>query len=130
MSETLRAATGRAGKGGELRRLAVRGSAWILGGQVAGQGLRLVSSLLLTRLLSPDLFGLIALAQLVNRGVAMFSDVGLRGNVVHHERGDDPRRLGLRTRARGWSTRRKSSSSSWSPTTNMSGSRIRGPTSC
>ena len=31
--------------------------------------------------------------RVVSQGVSMFSDVGLRGSVVHHERGDDARFL-------------------------------------
>ena len=91
MAESVeRARTGaRAGEASDTRRLAIRGSGWLLGGQVLNQGLRLVSNLILTRLLAPELFGLIALAQVVNRGVSMFADVGLRGNVVQHPRGDE-----------------------------------------
>jgi O-antigen/teichoic acid export membrane protein len=47
----------------------------------------------LTRLLAPEFFGLMVLVRLVSQGVIMFSDVGLRGSVVHHERGDDARFL-------------------------------------
>lgn len=71
-------------------RLALRKSGWVLGGQGASQALRLASNLILTRLLAPELFGLMALINAVSRGVTMFSDVGLRGNVVHHPRGDEP----------------------------------------
>lgn len=74
----------------EGRRFVLRGSAWVLAGQGASQALRLGSNLVLTRLLAPELFGLMALVNAVNRGVVMFADVGLRGNVVHHPRGDDP----------------------------------------
>lgn len=72
------------------RRLALRGSAWVLGAQAVSQLLRLASNLLLTRLLAPELFGLMALVNVVNRGANMFADVGLRGNVVHHREGDEP----------------------------------------
>lgn len=75
---------------GGMRRLALRGSVWVLGAQAASQALRLGSNVVLTRLLAPELFGLMALVNVVNRGVTMFSDVGLRGNVVHHRRGDEP----------------------------------------
>ena len=57
------------------------------GGQNA---LRLASNLLLTRLLFPEAFGLMALVQLVIAGVGMFSDFGLRGAIVSDPRGNDP----------------------------------------
>ena len=72
-----------------LGRLALRGSAWTLGGNAAGQVLRLGGNLVLTRLLFPEAFGLMALVQIAMNGVRMFSDVGLRGSVVQHPRGDD-----------------------------------------
>ncbi|SIO59870.1 Membrane protein involved in the export of O-antigen and teichoic acid [Rhodovulum sp. ES.010] len=52
--------------------------------------LRLVSSLILTRILFPDAFGLMALIAVVTGGVAMFSDIGIRASIIRHERGDDP----------------------------------------
>lgn len=52
--------------------------------------LRLVSNLILTRLLFPEAFGLMALVQVVTGGIEMFSDLGIRASLVRHERGDDP----------------------------------------
>ncbi len=52
--------------------------------------LRLASNLVLTRLLFPEAFGLMALVQVVLAGVAMFSDFGIRGSIVQNARGDDP----------------------------------------
>ncbi len=72
------------------RRLAIRGSGWIMAGHGAGQALRLGINLILTRLLIPDFFGLMALVQIFSQGVMLLSDIGLRGNIVYHERGDDP----------------------------------------
>lgn len=78
---------------GSLRQRAIRGSLWTLGGYGGGQAIRLVGNLLLTRLLFPDAFGLMALIQIVQQGVQLFSDVGFRGSIIHHKRGDDPRFL-------------------------------------
>lgn len=52
--------------------------------------LRLASNLILTRLLFPEAFGLMALVQVVLAGTAMFSDFGIRGSIVQNPRGDDP----------------------------------------
>jgi O-antigen/teichoic acid export membrane protein len=72
-----------------LIRRAARGGIWVVAGHGAGQGLRLVSNLILTRLLFPEAFGLMALVRVVVQGVTLFSDVGLRGSVVQHSRGEE-----------------------------------------
>lgn len=76
-----------------LKKRLVGGSVWTLAGYGSNQVLRLASNLVLTRLLVPEAFGLMALVQIVISGVAMFSDVGLRGSVIHDKRGEDPRYL-------------------------------------
>ena len=53
-------------------------------------GLRLVSNLILTRLLFPEAFGLMALVQVFIAGLNMFSDAGIRTAIIRHTRGDDP----------------------------------------
>lgn len=60
------------------------------GGQNA---LRLGSNLILTRILFPEAFGLMALVQVVLTGLAMFSDLGIRASVIQDERGTDPKFL-------------------------------------
>jgi O-antigen/teichoic acid export membrane protein len=57
------------------------------GGQ---QGLRLVGNLILTRLLFPKAFGLMALVTSFLIGLEMLSDVGTAPSIVHSKRGDDP----------------------------------------
>jgi O-antigen/teichoic acid export membrane protein len=73
-----------------LIRRAVRGGSWVIAGHVLGQGLRLASNLVLTRLLFPEAFGLMTLVHVVSQGVTLFSDVGLRASVVQHPRGEEP----------------------------------------
>lgn len=79
--------------GASLQRRALAGSAWTLGGFGAAQLIRLAGNLILTRLLVPEAFGLMALVMIVVQGVEMFSDVGVRGSIVHHTRGAEPRFL-------------------------------------
>lgn len=50
--------------------------------------IRLVSNLILTRLLFPEAFGLMALVQVVLSGVILFSDFGFRDSIVQDERGE------------------------------------------
>jgi O-antigen/teichoic acid export membrane protein len=73
-----------------LRRLAIRGTLWTIGGFGASQFVRLAGNLVLTRLLAPDLFGLMNLAQTALAGLSMFSDIGTSANLVRSPRGEDP----------------------------------------
>ena len=63
---------------------------WTLGGEGATQFLRLISSLILTRLLFPEVFGVMAVVQVFIQGLNMFSDLGIRPIIIRHERGEDP----------------------------------------
>ncbi len=56
----------------------------------AGLALRLASNLILTRLLFPEAFGLMAMAQIVLYGLNMLSDVGIWQGVVTSPRGEEP----------------------------------------
>ena len=56
---------------------ALRGGALTAGSYAFTQALRLASNLILTRLLFPEAFGLMALVSVVLVGLAMFSDVGI-----------------------------------------------------
>lgn len=67
----------------------VRGSVWTLVGYGAGQAIRLGSSLVLTRLLFPQAFGLMLLVNTVMRGLDMLSDLGIGPCVVQHRRGEE-----------------------------------------
>jgi len=73
-----------------LRTRALHGSvltAINYGGQMA---LRFGGNLILTRLLFPKAFGLMALVQSFMIGLEMLSDVGITPSIVHSKRGDEP----------------------------------------
>ncbi len=72
-----------------LKRLAIRGVAWSVAGYGASQLLRLASSLILTRLLFPQAFGLMALVNVFIRGLKMFSDIGVGPSIVRSRREDE-----------------------------------------
>ncbi|MFP4449928.1 MAG: oligosaccharide flippase family protein [Rhodosalinus sp.] len=76
--------------GESLRARALRSSAFTAMAFVAGQALRLASNLILTRLLFPEAFGILAIVMAVLQGLAMFSDVGITPSILHSRRGDDP----------------------------------------
>jgi O-antigen/teichoic acid export membrane protein len=76
-----------------LRDRALRGVLWTTGGFGAGQLIRLGSNLVITRLLFPEAFGLMAIVNAFLAGLAMFSDLGLAPSIVQSSRGDDPKFL-------------------------------------
>lgn len=76
-----------------LRRRLLHGAAWSMLAYGGAQLLRFASSLVLTRLLAPEYFGLMALVNVMLIGVNMFSDVGIGPNVVQSQRGGDRRFL-------------------------------------
>lgn len=80
--------------GDGLRARALRGAAFTFFGFGAQQALRLASNLILTRLLFPEAFGLMALVMVVLTGLQMFSDTGINTAIVQNKRGDDPAFLG------------------------------------
>ncbi len=63
---------------------------WVLAGTGGTQVIRLFSNLLLTRLLFPEVFGLMALVYAVLVFLGQVSDIGLREGVVNSKRIDDP----------------------------------------
>ena len=68
----------------------VRSASWIMVGYGMSQALRLASNLILTRLLFPEAFGLMALVTMVTIGLSLFSDLGIRPAISQSKRGDDP----------------------------------------
>lgn len=52
--------------------------------------LRLASNLILTRLLFPEAFGMMALVGVITAGALMFSDLGFGGAVIQDRRGEEP----------------------------------------
>jgi O-antigen/teichoic acid export membrane protein len=75
--------------GDSFRKRGRRGSIWVTLGFAAQNALRLLSNLVLTRLLSPEIFGIMALARVVLAGVNLLSDVGTKASVVRSERGEE-----------------------------------------
>jgi O-antigen/teichoic acid export membrane protein len=52
--------------------------------------LRLGSSVILSRLFAPELFGIMALVTTVMVGLYLFSHIGLQDSIIQHPRGDEP----------------------------------------
>jgi O-antigen/teichoic acid export membrane protein len=78
---------------GSIRNRVFSGAVWSVLGFGSSQFIRLASNLILTRLLFPEIFGLMALVQVILQGLKMMSDVGISTSVIRDERGDDPKYL-------------------------------------
>ena len=61
---------------------------WVAGGMVIKQGMRLVSNLVMTRILPPEAFGIMAIVNMSLQALNMFSDIGLRPSIIKSDRSD------------------------------------------
>jgi O-antigen/teichoic acid export membrane protein len=68
----------------------VRGISWTVLAYALGQLFRFASNLVLTRLLAPELFGIIAIVNSVRLGVDLLTDVGIGQNMVYNKASDRP----------------------------------------
>lgn len=73
-----------------LKNPAVRGTLWTLLEYGALNILRFGSNLVLTQLLVPEFFGLMALANTLRMGLELLSDLGIDQSIIQNKRGDDP----------------------------------------
>ena len=73
-----------------LTRRVFSASAWSMTAYATTLVIRFGSNLVLTRFLMPDAYGLMAVAMVVLSALAMFSDIGLKPNVIQNKNGHDP----------------------------------------
>lgn len=73
-----------------LKQRVINASSWSVLGYGANQAIRFVTNLIMTRLLVPDMFGVMAIATVILVGLAMFSDLGLKQSIVQSKRGGEP----------------------------------------
>lgn len=76
-----------------LRARAFSASVMSVVGQGTGQVLRVVGNMLLTRLLVPEAFGVMAIVVMVMQAIELMSNVGVGAAIVRHPKGDDQRFL-------------------------------------
>jgi O-antigen/teichoic acid export membrane protein len=62
---------------------------WIGIGFSAQQIIRLSSNLIITRILTPDLFGVMAIIHTIITAMGMLTDVGVRGKLINHENSEE-----------------------------------------
>jgi len=72
------------------RRFRVTGSSALALSTIGTNVLRIVSTVCLTRLLSPDVYGITGIIMSVFYMITMVSDIGLQAYIVRHQRSDDP----------------------------------------
>lgn len=77
-------------KGTTLKSRVLKGGIVALSGFGAVQAIRLVSNLIMTRLLAPDAFGLIGITFALQTWIAMMSDIGLNASIMRSKEGDQP----------------------------------------
>jgi len=77
-------------KAESLRARTIRGTLWTTGGYGISLALRLGINLVLTRLLWPQLFGVMSLVNIFIQGLQGFSDVGIGPAIIQNKRGDEP----------------------------------------
>lgn len=73
-----------------LRGRAMSAGAWSLAALIASQAMRLGGNLIMARLLVPEMFGIMMIATTLSVVLALFSDIGLRQNIIQSKRGQDP----------------------------------------
>jgi O-antigen/teichoic acid export membrane protein len=72
-----------------LKQRGLRAGGWTFLGYGLSQAIRLGSTLVMTRLLAPEIFGVMAIATMVTVILALLSDIGLHQNIVQSRRGDE-----------------------------------------
>jgi O-antigen/teichoic acid export membrane protein len=73
-----------------LRSRAIFGSMWMMTGYGSAQALRLAATIVLTRLIAPEVTGLMAMVTVFFIGLEMFSDVGITPSIIQNKRGSEP----------------------------------------
>jgi O-antigen/teichoic acid export membrane protein len=72
-----------------FKKLTIKASAWTISEFAFTQIVRFGSNLFLTRLLLPEMFGLMQLVIIFTFGLNLLSDLGVGANIIRHPKGDD-----------------------------------------
>jgi O-antigen/teichoic acid export membrane protein len=74
----------------KLEKQALKGTVYIIGFYGVSTVLRMASSVIFSRLFSPEFFGVMTLLTTVLVGLNLFSHIGLQDSVIQSPRGDEP----------------------------------------
>jgi O-antigen/teichoic acid export membrane protein len=66
------------------------GTVWTIGAYGVSTALRTATSIVLARLLAPDIFGTMLIVYTLRMGIELISDIGIGQNVVYNENADNP----------------------------------------
>lgn len=72
-----------------IKARAFKASIFVVSGNGISKIIRLLSNLILTRLLVPEFFGIIALARTFDTGISLFSDIGIQPSIIRSKRVND-----------------------------------------
>lgn len=70
---------------GSLQHKAIRSGVWVTLSSVLGAGLSFFRSIVMARLLTPEIFGLMAICSLVTRGIEIFTETGFGAALIHRQ---------------------------------------------
>ena len=71
-------------------KLLFMGTMWTIGAFGVATAIRFASNVILTRMLAPELFGLMLIVNTFRVGIELISDVGIGQNIVYSDHADDP----------------------------------------
>jgi O-antigen/teichoic acid export membrane protein len=71
-------------------RFLLKNTIWTVGTYGIQVALRLVTSIILARLLAPELFGIMVIVTSLKVGIELISDVGIAQNIIYHKDANDP----------------------------------------
>lgn len=75
------------------KKLVMRGAVWTIGTYGLSVGLRFGSNIVLSRLVAPEVFGVMLVINTLRNGIELVSDVGIGQNIVHNSDGEKRRFL-------------------------------------
>jgi O-antigen/teichoic acid export membrane protein len=73
-----------------LKQRALRAGGWTALGWGLSNGMRLLSTLVMTRLLVPEMFGVMTIATMVSVIIALLTDLGIKQNIIQSAQGTRP----------------------------------------
>ncbi len=68
----------------------LKGAAWTVGAFGLSQSFRLLTNIVLARLLGPEILGLMVIVNSIRTGVDLISDVGIGQNIVYNQNAENP----------------------------------------
>jgi lipopolysaccharide exporter len=73
-----------------LKVRAARGGLWLGAASGGENALRLVRNMILTRILAPEAFGIMAIVLALNAAFESFTGIGIKQAIIHNQRGHEP----------------------------------------